>query len=146
VIRVADKPGFLPIGSLRAEHDARLRGWVNFTELAQAHPWDGGARPTTTLLHFPSATRAAMDIDTERRRSSTNQVSSLLGGNGRIAYGHNTRPSSAGAPCFTLDWRLLAIDAGESRWGGSGVPATRIRQHLERVEVLDKIISQKLLY
>lgn len=60
----------------------------------------------------------------------------LSGGDAtRIRYATNTEPGSSGAPCFTMDWELVALHHyGDPAWlqpkFNQGVPIGLIRRRI----------------
>ncbi|MGO7359991.1 serine protease [Rhizobium ruizarguesonis] len=56
------------------------------------------------------------------------------GGWPRIRYSTNTAPGSSGSPCFTMEWKLIAIHHfGDPAWNATfnqGVPAYLVREDI----------------
>lgn len=122
LLRLEGLPGTEPVGGEKAEPGAPARGWISFPDLGEAAP----TQPTI-ILHHPRGNALRLTVSTEA-------ASHAVGARDRVGYRFDTEPGSAGAPCFNLNWELIAIHEGRQRaglfkssWEGFGVSTQVIR-------------------
>jgi hypothetical protein len=61
----------------------------------------------------------------------------------RVRYRTETAPGSAGAPCFDINWELVALHEGRDSSGVNvGVPISRIVRHLEEQHLVDELYRE----
>jgi hypothetical protein len=101
------------------------RGWLDLT----APPPPIVAGLPLAILQHPNRLPVKVALDTEGViAANANQT--------RVTYRTNTLPGSSGAPCFSLDLKLVALHhAGEPTYGAGrneGVPIAAIVSYLER--------------
>jgi hypothetical protein len=120
-----DRPvGTLPIPP--AGPGGRPRGWV---EVPASDPALYVRMPLLILQHLRAAP-LQLDLDTEA-------VLRVNANGTRVRYAINTEAGSSGAPCFDMDWGLVALHHygdpgfGQPRYS-QGVPIGKIRERLKR--------------
>jgi hypothetical protein len=126
LIRVAGTPGNDPIGGDRAEPGARARGWI--TPPRRSSDFVPGS--PVLILHYGGAgpLLVAVSVDGQVGRNDTGT---------RVRYKTKTAPGSAGAPCFDVNWELLAVHQGRVASGiYEGVPISMIVRHLDKTDAL----------
>ncbi|CAO3401294.1 trypsin-like peptidase domain-containing protein [Azospirillum palustre] len=111
------------IGDEPNQAGSALRGWIALREDA---PVPGIGAPLLILQH-PEGSPMKLALDTQAILPSGNAM--------RIRYATNTEPGSSGAPCFTMDWELVALHHyGDSAWlqpkFNQGVPIGLIRKRI----------------
>jgi hypothetical protein len=129
-LRLADRAGDDPVGgSLFAGAGGSRRGWVATGQGGRDEDYQAN-RPLFIVEH-PDGAPLKLAPDTEGMIG--------LNGNGtRVRYKNNTEGGSSGSPCFSADFRLVALHhSGDPRTKGSaqfneGIPFRGIRSLLEK--------------
>ena len=96
-VRLDAPAGEEPIGSREAEPDAPRRGWIALPTGEMTYAPD----TPLLILHHPMGTSLKLAM----------KMVSIGGGNSspRLRHRTNTAGGSSGAPCFDIDWNLIAL-------------------------------------
>jgi hypothetical protein len=123
LLRLDRYVGAEPIGGHRGEAAAAKRGWIEVSAAGRAI--EPGS-PIYILQH-PQGQPLKVAIDTEG-------IVAVNASGTRVSYRVDTEPGSAGAPCFSGEWNLIAMHhARQAKTGlGVGVPLEAIVKRLER--------------
>jgi Trypsin-like peptidase domain/Effector-associated domain 1 len=122
LLRVAGEPGLGPVG-LKSEPGAPPRGWISGSK---------DARPGTTLF-------VVQHPDGMPIRLAPGMVGEVNANATRVRYNANTLGGSSGAPCFDVNWELVALHhSGDPNFEpfhhptyNEGIPLAAIRAKLE---------------
>jgi hypothetical protein len=119
LLRVKGKPGEEPVSPGNAERTAEPRGWIEVpapgvkVSFAKDDPLFIIQHPEGRPAQLALEAKAVLDVN----------------GNGtRVRYTTNTENGSSGAPCFGLEWQLLALhhsgdpDMKRSAQWNEGIP------------------------
>lgn len=82
----------------------------------------GALRPVTKQLHVNQLLFILQHPNAERLKLGVGMVSGVERAPARISHTANTLPGSSGAPCFNLDWELVALHHAERSGQNRGVP------------------------
>lgn len=115
LLRVEGRPGEMPVGG---QTGAPARGWLT----PQAHAFTKG-EPLFIIQH-PQARALAVSAGGFLSYSSSPP---------RIVHNVSTLPGSSGSPCFTSDWRLVALHNAGSAGGNEAIPFSAIIPKLRPV-------------
>jgi hypothetical protein len=130
LLRLEGFPGGEPVGGDRAEPNAPKRGWVE----VPAQPYDFQPDTPLFIVQHPSGQPLKVAFDTEG-------VQNVNANRTRVSYKIATEPGSAGSPCFSNDWELVAMHHAARMEQGmklnQGVPISAIRARLERRGLLE---------
>ncbi|GAA1540480.1 hypothetical protein GCM10009827_069750 [Dactylosporangium maewongense] len=115
VLRLAEPIGEMPVGGT-GEPASADRGWIDVAGRRPPRPGDGIA----VLQHFG---RRPLQL-------RFGKVTEVNANGTRLRHTADTDGGSSGSPCFTLDWRLVAIhqagdpatESWEARTGNRAVP------------------------
>jgi hypothetical protein len=124
-----------PLGR-NAEPRAPRRGWIDLDTIA---PSIAAGEPLFIVQH-PAAAPLALAFDPQ----------GILGENDngtRVKYLTNTLPGSSGAPCFDINWRLVALhhsgarklDASDALDYNEGIPLSAIVNLLRERNIFDQL-------
>lgn len=102
ILRLEGNPGQESIGGY-LESTAAQRGWIDLNNVAQATE-----KNRIVILHHPIAGPLKMSVGIAKNDLVEAADSS------RIVYQVETQPGSAGAPCFNINWKPLAIHQGKN--------------------------------
>ena len=103
LLGVAGHPGAQPIGDLRTEASGALRRWIDVPDPPpHIGPGDG-----LMIVQYPRGQPLRLIFNADA-------VAGLSDDGARVRYDLATEPGSAGAPCFTLDLQLVALNIGLS--------------------------------
>jgi hypothetical protein len=129
LLHVAGTPGNDPIGGDRAEPGAPTRGWI--TPPRRSSGFMSGS--PILILHHANGGPLRVAV-------SAQGLIGLNEAGTRVRYKTDTAPGSAGAPCFDVNWELLAIHQGSDASGvNEGVPISMIVRHLDETGVLPSV-------
>ena len=125
LLRLEGVPGNEPVGGEKAEPGAPARGWINFPQAASTSP-----TAPVSILHYPRGNALMLTISADVRLPVDESGA-------RVGYRLNTEPGSAGAPCFNVNWELVAVHEGQQKmgwfrntWEAVGVSSNAIRSRL----------------
>ncbi|MGE0451625.1 MAG: effector-associated domain EAD1-containing protein [Vicinamibacterales bacterium] len=96
LVRLDGSPGTAAAGA-KADPNAPPRGWIKI-----GTPAAPTAESPLFILQHPDSAPLKLALD----------MSGVIGPNGngtRLKYGVNTEGGSSGAPCFNVDWELVAL-------------------------------------
>ena len=113
LLRVEGPPGEMPVAG---QQDAPARGWLT----PAMHTFTQG-EPLFIIQH-PKAESLAVSAGGFISRRSYPQ---------RIVHSVSTLPGSSGSPCFTSDWRLVALHNAGSAGGNEAIPFSAILDSLK---------------
>jgi hypothetical protein len=122
LLRLDRYVGAEPIGGSRGDSSGARRGWIDVSR------GSGNLEPSPIyILQHPRGEPLKVAIDTE----------GIVGVNPsgtRMSYRVDTEPGSAGAPCFSAEWNLIAMHQGRRQQTGLGVgiPIDAIVQQLQQ--------------
>jgi len=103
LLGVAGHPGAQPIGDLRTEASGALRRWIDVPDPPpHIGPGDG-----LMIVQYPRGQPLRLIFNADA-------VAGLSDDGARVRYDLATEPGSAGAPCFTFDLQLVALNIGLS--------------------------------
>lgn len=110
LVRLAGSPGNGSVGA-KADPNAPKRGWIAVAAGAVAAP----GSPILIVQHPDSAPlKLALDM---------NGVRNVNANGTRMTYTVNTEGGSSGAPCFNVDWELVALHhAGDPNFAADHAP------------------------
>ncbi len=134
LVRLAD-----PIGERSVFNDGYLRGWVALAG-ANLDPVPG-----TAIAIFQHPEGGPLKV-----AMSTNSVVRYEEHLRRILYRTDTSPGASGAPCFDIDWRLIAMHTGFAYELGNfnmGVPVNLIVDWLRsngHAEIIDRKLPARM--
>lgn len=121
LLRVEGTPGSDPVGGDAAEPGAMRRGWM----VPPRRTYDALAGSPVVILHQDSNGALQITVDMEGLVGS--QVAIM-----RVQYAPKVVLGAAGAPCFDLDWELVALHQSRLPSGfNEGVPMSAIVRDLE---------------
>jgi hypothetical protein len=138
LLRLAERVGERPVGGVKAEPDARPRGWIAMHE----NPPELLAGGPLFIVQHPDNQPMKLALETQ----------AIIGVNAngtRVRYRTNTEPGSSGSPCFDANWNLVALHhAGDPNFApgyssqyNQGIPIRAIVKLLKqrgRFGVLEK--------
>jgi len=131
ILRLADSPGDKPIGDAN-QPDAPKRGWI--TPYMREYPFPIGT--PLFILHHPQKSDGDGTSETLQVSLETYAIKELNENKTRVRYKTNTQRGSSGAPCFTADWKLVALhhagDLNPRPEYNQGIPFKAILDHLEK--------------
>jgi hypothetical protein len=136
LLRVADEPGYQPIGG-KAEPEAEQRGWIEIP--AESYQF----QPNTPLfiVQHPKADALKLALETDA-------IIEVNAAGTRVTYRTNTEPGSSGSPCFNSNWELVALHhSGDPDWPpkyNAGTPLSAILSLLEQRGLRNALGEQQL--
>ena len=128
VLRVKGNPGNDPIG-VNPSKESPKRGWINIP----AEEYVFLTNSTLLILQHPKTKPLKLAFDTNANLILNNNKT-------RVTYRTNTEPGSSGSPCFSPDWKLVALHhAGDPDYSpahhpeyNQGIPIKAINDLLEK--------------
>ncbi len=130
LLRLEGFPGAEPVGGDRAEPGAPKRGWID----VPPEPYDFQPDTPLFIVQHPSGQPLKLAFDAEA-------VQEVNANRTRVSYRIATEAGSAGSPCFSNDWDLVAMHHAARIERGAklnqGVPISTIRARLARRGLLD---------
>ncbi|WP_201380123.1 trypsin-like peptidase domain-containing protein [Ktedonobacter sp. SOSP1-85] len=128
LLRLAKAPGNQFIRYPYQDYPNR-RGWI--TPSAQGYSFPCNA--SLYILHYPQTD--PYSPLTLKLSLETNAIIGINKNRTRIRHRTNTAPGSSGAPCFTMNWELVALhhfgDPSDHPQYNQGIPFTAITKLLE---------------
>jgi len=118
LIRVTGKPGEMNIAG---QSDAPTRGWLT------PHPHVFTTGEPLLVIQHPNGKPLVISAGAFVRPKSPPQ---------RIVHTVSTLGGSSGSPCFTSDWKLVALHNGGSTKGNEAVPFSAILSELTSKKIL----------
>jgi hypothetical protein len=113
LLRVEGRPGEMPVAG---QEDAPPRGWLT----PAMHTFT--PREPLFIIQHPRAAPLAISAGGFVTQKSSPQ---------RIVHSVSTLSGSSGSPCFTSDWRLVALHRAGSETGNEGIPFSAILDSLK---------------
>ena len=142
LLKIDGEPGNShPFGNDNKDTQAQKRGWIHIPP----QPILPTPNMALLILHHPDGERLKFTID-------TNVVLNVNANQTRVRYQTNTAHGSSGAPCFTLDWQLVALHhTGDPSTTSThhqanfnqGIPFLAIQDRLKRQKIKIKQVTQK---
>lgn len=132
IVRTAKEPGNEEISG-KGHPNARRRGWIDLTTPAPAIKADAPLIIAQYPVFEPSPGRLLpqplmVTLDThsviEWNRNAT-----------RLRYKTNSEHGTSGAPCFTIEWELVALHRGGNENRNDGIPLSMIQRLLAKRQV-----------
>jgi hypothetical protein len=128
LLRLEGAPGTAPVGD-KPEPDAPLRKWIK----VPTQPYHFQPDTALFIVQHPQGEPLQLALD-------TNAVIGLNGNHTRVTYRTNTLRGSSGSPCFSSNWKLVALhhsgdpnfDAAHKPAYNEGIPFTAILALLEK--------------
>lgn len=129
LLRLQGTPGNDPVGGDAAEPGAAARGWIAPRQRSYDLPTDGAL--------------AVLSHDREGNLKVAVDVNGIVGfdaATGRVRYLTKVELHSAGAPCFDLNWELVALHQRRDPSGvNEGVALSAILRELEATGVAEAL-------
>jgi V8-like Glu-specific endopeptidase len=117
LLRVKGMPGEMTVAN---QQDAPPRGWLT----AGAHTFTEG-EPLFIIQH-PEAKPLAVSAGSLLSHKSSQ----------RIVHSVSTLPGSSGSPCFTYDWKLVALHNAGPAGGNEAIPFSAILDRLKSKNIV----------
>lgn len=137
IVQTAKEPGNEEV-SRKGKPNARRRGWVDLTVPASAIKLESPLiiaqypvfEPSPGLL-LPQP--LMMTIDTHSVVACNQNAT-------RIQYRTNSEHGTSGAPCFTINWELVALHRGGNSARNDGIPLSAIQNLLKKRHVDQRLL------
>jgi hypothetical protein len=132
LLRISTSPGLDIVDGTSSP-----RGWIELLTLSYDIDEDIKVGSPMTILQHPSGRPLQISID-------THAVTGFNENRTRIFYTTQTLPGSSGAPCFDINWRLIAMHQGSDNIvrRNRGIPIHLILKFLGDRDLLD-VVSQE---
>lgn len=129
IVRTAKEPGNEEISG-KGRPNARRRGWIDLTTPAP----DIKADAPLIIAQYPVFEPSPGDLRPQPLMMAldTHSVIGLNGNATRLRYKTNSERGTSGAPCFTIQWELVALHRGGNVNRNDGIPLSMIQKLLTK--------------